>query len=125
VFSAKLQSDIDAMILSSKKELDCYLQEIIDDYEMTYVKWANGSFLYSINDKFSIDENFLKVINTAQKKLRKLGLSVTISFSQEFPMEELRHILVDDLIKLVDKYKDKPYVFSEIRRARFYIKDIR
>lgn len=126
MFNRNLQVDIDNLILSRKNELDSYIQTLIDDYGVSYQKRNNNSFIYVIDDKFDIDDNFIKQFTTAHRKLTDIGVELLVAFTAEYPNAELSSLLTSDkLQEIFIRYQESKYNLEGIRRARFYLRDIK
>lgn len=125
MFNKNLQSDINNLILSRKNELDTYLQALIDDYGIIYSKWYHNAFIYTINDKFNVDEQFVKMFTVASRKLKDIGIELSIGLSPEYPDTELSTLVnADKFNEVFLKYKKRKYSLEGIRRARLYLRDI-
>ncbi len=125
MFNRNLKIDIDNLIMSKKNELEVYLQELIDIYDVEYHKKNDRGFIYAINHKFVLDDKFIKALIVAQKKLSDIGIKIIISLSLEYPINSVNgNSRSMDIKTLLDIAKEYPKeLFGNVRGVRIYLYD--
>ncbi len=77
-YISDMENELQSVQNKYRSELDSTMMALIDVYEFKFLKYEDSSFYYSSDATFTVDDKFIRELETIRRKLTSLGLTFTI-----------------------------------------------